>query len=157
MQSYVAKDVYIRLVRLADVNQSYLDWLEDPEVNQFLETRHSPQSIPLITEFVQSKMNSSDEYLFAICLNESSCHIGNIKIGPINSYHQTADVSLFIGEKQMWGKGYAAQAIYLASLFAFQEKKVEKLKIYSFVHFTQNLEEEDLKKYQKIENQIMAC
>lgn len=128
MPSNAAKDIYIRPIELTDVNQVYLGWLEDPEVNQFLETRHRPQSLPLIKQFVESKINSLNEHLFAICLNRSGRHIGNIKVGPINKYHHDADISLFIGDKKMWGKGYAAQAIYLASLFAFEEKKVEKLK-----------------------------
>ena len=64
----------------------------------------------------------------AICLKSSNRHIGNIKIGPINNFHQTADISLFIGEKQMWGKGYASLAIYQASKFAFEKKNVVKLK-----------------------------
>jgi len=124
----IAKDVCIRPIRLSDVTYAYLNWLRDPEVNRYLETRHRAQSLSSIAEFVESKITSENEYLFAICLNSSGRHIGNIKVGPINEFHLTADVSLFIGDKQMWGKGYASQAIYLASKYAFEEKRVVKLK-----------------------------
>ena len=38
-------------------------------------------------------------------------HIGNIKLGPINSFHKNAEISYFIGEKELWGKGYSTIAI----------------------------------------------
>lgn len=134
MNKYRARDIYIRPIQASDANQTYLNWLEDPEVNQFLETRHRQQTLKMIAEFIKTKANSLDEYLMAICLTSCNLHIGNIKVEPINKYHQRADVSLFIGEKQMWGKGYAAQAIYLASKFAFEEKKLEKLKAGCYIH-----------------------
>ena len=37
--------------------------------------------------------------MFAICLNNSLIHIGNIKLGPVNEYHNTADISYFLGDK----------------------------------------------------------
>ena len=38
-------------------------------------------------------------------------NIGNIKLGPINFIHKTGEISYFIGEKELWGKGYTTLAI----------------------------------------------
>ena len=56
----------------------------------------------------------------AICLAGSGQHIGNIKLGPINPNHRTADISLFIGEQALWGQGYATEAATAMVRFGFE-------------------------------------
>jgi [ribosomal protein S5]-alanine N-acetyltransferase len=120
--------IHLREVRLSDVTERYYNWLNDPEINQYLETRFIPRSVENIAAFVRQMDGKADEPFFAICLNKDRQHIGNIKLGPINWYHRNADVSLFIGEKQLWGRGYASQAIALVTEFAFQTLNLNKLK-----------------------------
>lgn len=119
--------IYLRNVRLDDVNDSYYQWLNDPQVNQFLETRFVVQSKEKIAEFVASKDGNTNEVLLAICDKKHDLHIGNIKLGPINWHHRRADISLLIGNKGYWGKGIATQAIQLISQFAFQTLNLNKL------------------------------
>ena len=113
------KYVSIRLVTLFDCTVRYVDWLSDQDINQYLETRWTPQTLDSITRFVRSLLEDPCNYLFAIIENNTNHHIGNIKIGPINPFHGYADVSYFIGEKQAWGKGYATEAIKLIKSFSF--------------------------------------
>jgi ribosomal-protein-alanine N-acetyltransferase len=109
--------VRLRLLTEADCTPRYLGWLEDPQVNQYLETRWSPQSLDSIRGFVRAMLASADSYLFGIHVGER--HIGNIKLGPINARHAHADVSYFIGERSEWGRGYASDAIAVVTWFAF--------------------------------------
>ena len=120
--------IYLREVRQSDVNENYYNWLNDSEINQFLETRFIPRSSKNIIDFVEQHAEKSDEPFFAMCLLDTNQHIGNIKLGPINWYHRNADVSLFIGEKNLWGKGYASEAISIVSKFAFETLNLNKLK-----------------------------
>ncbi len=125
---FLANDtLFLRDVNLDDVNDRYYQWLNDPQVNQFLETRFMPQSKAQIAEFVQSKAGKSDEILLAICHKEQNLHIGNIKLGPINWIHRRAEISLFIGDKNFWGQGIAQQAIELVTQFAFKQLNLNKL------------------------------
>jgi ribosomal-protein-alanine N-acetyltransferase len=119
---------FLRPIMQEDISLVYVGWLNDPEVNQYLETKYHTQTLETVRAFVTAKMKSSDEFLFAICDRQTKTHLGNIKIGPVNPHHKTADISLFIGDKSMWGKGAASEAIYLASNFAFSELKLNKLK-----------------------------
>jgi RimJ/RimL family protein N-acetyltransferase len=121
------ENIYLRNVCLEDVNDSYYQWLNDPQVNQFLETRFVVQSKAKIAEFVASKDGNADEILLAICDKKHDLHIGNIKLGSINWYHRRAEISLLIGNKAYWGKGIATQAIQLISQFAFQTLNLNKL------------------------------
>jgi len=121
------QSIYLREVRESDVNQGYYHWLNDPQVNQFLETRFAPRSIQDIKAFVASKDSNQNEPFFAICCSATDKHIGNIKLGPINWVHRRADISLVIGDKTYWGKGVASQAIQLVCQFAFETLSLNKL------------------------------
>ena len=70
---------------------------------------------------------SKNNFLFGIFLKENNEHIGNIKIGNINSFHRFADLGIMIGKKELWGKGYATEAIKLATRFAFRKLNLHKL------------------------------
>ena len=119
--------LYLRPVTLDDVNAAYERWMNDPEVVRYLEVR-GPQSRQAIADYVRKMAGKSDEPFFAMCLAAGDRHIGNIKLGPINSYHKSADISLVIGEKDCWGKGYATEAIALVAKHAFHTLKLEKLR-----------------------------
>jgi RimJ/RimL family protein N-acetyltransferase len=128
-QGFLTGDtVYLREVRQSDVNDNYYRWMNDPEINQYLETRYFPRSKDNIADFVKSMDGNSNEILFAICDIKSDRHIGNIKIGPINWIHRYADISLLIGEKDFWGKGVATQAIRLVTEFGFNTLNLHKIK-----------------------------
>jgi RimJ/RimL family protein N-acetyltransferase len=38
----------------------------------------------------------------------------------INHYHKYADIGFLVGEKSYWGRGIAAEAISLATTYAFE-------------------------------------
>ena len=58
---------------------------------------------------------------------KTKSHIENIKLGPINFGHKNARISYFIGEKELWGKGYITKAIKEIIKIA-RKKKLKKLK-----------------------------
>ena len=64
--------------------------------------------------------NSPVDAMFGIFLNDSHQHIGNIKSGNIDPFHRRAEVGLVIGDRAVWGKGYAAEAISLATRYGFE-------------------------------------
>ena len=121
------KKVSLRLVTLRDCTETYVSWLKDPLVNQYLETRWTPQTMDTVRHFVTSIQESTHSYLFGIIEAASSSHMGNIKIGPIHPHHQNADISFFIGEKSAWGKGYATEAIQLVRDFAAERLKLHRV------------------------------
>jgi len=116
----------LRELRPSDVSEAYVAWLNDPEVSQYLETRHSLQNMETVRAFVEMVLARENEHLFGIFLHDGR-HIGNIKVGPVRAYHNLADVSLLIGARDCWGKGYAAEAIEAASRHAFVALGVRKL------------------------------
>ena len=102
-----------------DVGPRYVGWLRDPDINSMLETRFSEQSEETVRNYVASVKADPISHMFRIAMRADKRHIGNIKLGPINSHHQCASISLFIGERECHGKGYASEAIGRVSRWAF--------------------------------------
>ncbi len=122
------KRINLREVRLSDVNENYYRWLNDPDVTRHLEIRYIPRSMENIGKYVEEMDGNPHEIFLAICLKEDGRHVGNIKLGPINWIHGFGDISLVIGEKAVWGRGIAAEAIRLLSRFAFDVLNLHKLR-----------------------------
>ena len=123
----VGSSILLRICQLSDCTEDYVSWLNDPNVNQYLETRFSVQTLQSIRSFVDSIMESDSSYLFAIVALGGNKHIGNIKLGPIHPYYLYADVSYFIGDRGYWGKGIATEAIRLVTDFAFSQLRLHRV------------------------------
>lgn len=110
----------------ADVTEKYVSWLNDLEVNQFLESRFTIQTMGSVREYVEKIFQSSQAILFGMFLENGSCHIGNIKC-EVNWYHKRGDVGFMIGDKEAWGKGYATEAIRLVVDYLFNTVGLHKI------------------------------
>ena len=119
--------IALRCLRPDQVGTTYLVWLHDPEVNQYLEVRHAlPSGVEDLRAFVETVNASPDSILFGVFLKDGT-HIGNIKLGPVNALNRRAEVGLILGDKAQWGKGYATRAILLVSAFAFRTLSLLRL------------------------------
>ena len=118
---------YLRKISIDDCDKNYLSWMNDPEINKYLESRFMTHTIDSLKDFVTSMNNSENNVLFAIIDKESDNHIGNIKLGNIHPIHKYADIGLIIGDKNYWGRGIATYAIKLVSEFAFDELNLRKV------------------------------
>ena len=120
--------IYLRKLNPAkDIASKYQKWMNDKEVHKYTEQKHKKHSLKDIKDFVIKKNKSKSEFLYGIFLKKNKSHIGNIKLGPINFIHKFAEISYFIGEKELWSKGYAAKAIREIIKIA-RKKKLKKLK-----------------------------
>jgi RimJ/RimL family protein N-acetyltransferase len=126
-KSLTGDRVCLRDVRLSDVEGEYAQWINDPEVLKYTESRFRFFSQERLREYVTSVNENNDLVFLAITLRESGRHIGNIKLGPIDWNHRFGDIGLIIGAKDCWGQGYASESIRLLAKFAFTSLKLHKL------------------------------
>lgn len=119
--------IILRQIEMSDCTETYVKWLNDTEVNRYLETKWLKQTLGTIKEFVAAQRENSHSILFAITDNITRRHIGNIKIGPINKHYGYADISYFIGEKTFWHKGIATEAIGLGCKFGFEKMLLHRI------------------------------
>jgi ribosomal-protein-alanine N-acetyltransferase len=118
--------IYLDALNPQSLSEAYLAWMKDPQILKYISEPKADYSLSKLQEFVKASNESPSDYLFGIFLNGGQ-HIGNIKIGSIHPRHKFADLGIIIGEKKLWGQGFATEAIRLSMQFAFNELKLHKL------------------------------
>ena len=119
--------IRLRKVVASDVKGNYHKWMNDPQVTKFLANGVQSHSIESLLEYVQAMDKAPMTHFMAIIDRESNRHIGNVKLGPINTVHKRGDIGIIIGEKDCWGKGFATATISLVKQFAFDHLNLHKL------------------------------
>lgn len=127
MIDYRSERIYLRPLSVDDVNERYLQWLRDGKVNAFLEVDGNELTLQDIRDYIEAGPANGSYYMYAICVNDSDLHIGNVKVGPINQKHLISDLPVVIGDKDFWGKGIAVEAIRLGNKIAFEQHGIRKL------------------------------
>jgi RimJ/RimL family protein N-acetyltransferase len=107
-------------------NETYLGWLNDGEVNRYLEI-FEPYSMEQLHAYLEG-VDKNDQLLFwAIHLQSNNRHIGNIKIDPVNRYHGYGEYGIMMGDRKEWGKGYAFEASKTIINYCFSEEQLRKI------------------------------
>jgi [ribosomal protein S5]-alanine N-acetyltransferase len=83
------------------ISEKYLNWLNNKELMQYSENRHTNHTIDSCREYYQS-FNNSNNLLFAILDKNNMDHVGNIN-AYIDTNNLTADIGILVGVS---GKGY---------------------------------------------------
>ncbi|MDP1997520.1 MAG: GNAT family N-acetyltransferase [Gallionella sp.] len=121
MTAITSERLLFRPLSQHDVTERYVSWLNDPEVNRYLEIRFSHHTLESCSAFVAATNADPTSHLFGIFDRSCGLHIGNIKIGFIKQVYSSGQLSLFLGEKSYWGKGFATEAISAITGWAFNE------------------------------------
>lgn len=109
----------------ASINEVYLDWLSDPEVNAHTRRLGKPRTTRASAEAWVHNL-ATDEVAFMIDAQEFG-PIGTIKYGPVNWSNLASDVAILIGCQPAWGNGFGAEAIYALSRHLFWDRGVNRL------------------------------
>lgn len=123
------KNLLLRKLKLSDVGKEYLKWMNDYEVTKFTEQRFKKHSLSDIKNFIKEKNKSNNEFLYGIFFKKNSLytHIGNIKLGPINKFHKSAEISYIIGNRKFWKMGLGTLCVKKIVFLAKKKFKLKKL------------------------------
>lgn len=145
--------LYLRILTIEDASEVYLSWFRDPDINRFIESVKSTNSITQIESFIREKSISDNAILFGIFLKENDKHIGNIKYEPIDFDRKLSIMGIMIGDKESRNRGYGSEALKASSKWLHQFLKIEN--IYLGVHFQNEIAIQSYKKVGfEVTNQI---
>ena len=122
-----SKNLFFRTLSAKDASIEYVDWLNDRRINKYLEVRHYHHTMESVQSFIDSKNKSDSEFLYGIFFQKNKKHIGNVKIGNINHFYKTGEISLFIGDRDFWGKGLGEEIIRAITNHGFSEIGLKKI------------------------------
>lgn len=106
------------------VDERYLAWLNDPEVNRFSQRHGHHTTLGEARAYLETL--GADETVLGIEVDDLG-HVGNVKYGPIDHHNRRCDISILIGEHAAWGRGVGTEAIYLVSRHLFETRGLNRL------------------------------
>lgn len=101
---------------LEDVDDAYVHWQNDPEVLRY-RARRTPLGADELRAYIRGI--SERDRVFAIREQGTSRHIGNIALNSVLEHHRSAELSIVIGMRDVWGHGYGREAIIAVTRLAF--------------------------------------
>lgn len=122
-----SKRLILHEINESYITETYVNWLNDPDINMYLESRHITHTLESVRAFINNIVISSNAKMYALIDVESNKHIGNIKLGNIDYINKRSEVGLIIGDRNFWGKGYATEAIKAIVSYAFDELCLNKI------------------------------
>jgi len=110
---------YLRPLNQDDVHTDYVDGLNDPDVNHYLDgVKRTKQTKQSVIEFVMNNYNSSNSILWGIWQDSAKHHCGTVRIHGIDKYHGTAHIGVCLFDKVAWGKHMGSKAIAVVTEWA---------------------------------------
>jgi [ribosomal protein S5]-alanine N-acetyltransferase len=107
------------------VNETYVSWLNDPEVTKYTETT-GLNTLQSVRAYVETALSARNAVMWRI-LCDADHHVGNIRLSNLSTLHQRAEVALMIGDRNFWGQGLATSAIRLITDYGFDHLHLRKL------------------------------
>lgn len=126
-KTFTSNRLVLRTMKISEATETYASWLNDPEVNLFLETKSA--TISELIDYISEKDLKPDALFCGIFLKEDGTHIGTIKLEPIKLEQKKATIAIMIGDKQQWGKGYAGESMQLLINWCFDELKLDVIEL----------------------------
>jgi [ribosomal protein S5]-alanine N-acetyltransferase len=115
--------VVIKKLRVSDITQRYIDWLNNPDINRYLSIKNKCNTHRDIEQYVRSYENTNNKILLGIFESRSKLHIGNVTLTHIDWKNKVCAVGIMIGDVLYHGKGYAVESLRLSSVLAFSKLK----------------------------------
>ena len=122
------RDLILHSLETSDAHGPYAAWMRDEEVTRYLEVRFAPPDAATLELLIARMNDSTDNLLLGLFpLEDPERHIGNIKLGPIDSGHACAAIGVLIGAKEYWGRGLAGQAVAAVAELGFDDFGLERV------------------------------
>ncbi|MDD5503469.1 MAG: GNAT family protein [Candidatus Thermoplasmatota archaeon] len=119
--------VILHPVEHSDI-QHFVSWYQDEELRT-LTGEVAPMTEKEAEEFFQKIQKDETRRWFMIVEKSTGRIIGECGLLRIFPAWRRTDVSVIIGEKDCWGKGYGMDAIRLLQRLAFEELKLHRMSI----------------------------
>lgn len=108
-------------------------WYEDTVFSRLFDaTPARPRNTDYWLNWLKDQEKKSDNFLFAIRPRNRNELIGYIQLEDFLWSHENCWLSIGIGEKQNWGKGFGREAVELILKYAFHELNLHRIQLTVF-------------------------
>ena len=119
--------VFLRPIERSDA-EVYQRWRSDADVTALAGFPH-PLSLAQVEQRIQhmTEKQGEDGYGFLICLLADHRPIGEAMLFHLDQQNGSAELGIFIGEADEWGKGYGTDAVTAIVGFGFDALRLERI------------------------------
>lgn len=110
-----------------DDSMWFSKWLSDIDSRRTLMMNHCTTSISHEEQYIRSIDDST--ILFTIFDIETDIPIGYESIFSVNTFHQSCEIGVLIGEKEYRKDGYGFEAVQLMLKYAFEQININSIMI----------------------------
>lgn len=121
--------IFLRPLEAADA-ELYRRWRADALPMALAGWRDpAPMSLAAVQARIERLAKDQGDYLynFVICLLADERPIGEVMLADVDRRNGSAEVGIFIGEPEEWGKGYGTEALRALVDFGFGELRLERI------------------------------
>lgn len=130
IKKMIGSKCYLSPIKTEDA-EKYAMWINDEEVSDNLTM--SSMSLSAETEY-EILQRISKEHNYGIIDLQTDSLIGSTGLSGIDYIHRSANLGIFIGNKEFWNKGYGVEALSLLINYAYKKLNLHNLSlnVYSF-------------------------
>lgn len=119
--------IFLKTLGEKNATKEYCGWLNDPEVNKYLETRKATAA--QIKKYIREKNKNPNCLFLGVFFKKNGRHIGNIKLEPIDFENRRATIGILIGNKNYQNKKIGAEAMKLLIDYAFSRLNLQEVNL----------------------------
>lgn len=120
--------VYLRPILKKDI--TFLnEWKNDEETYQYLGGGFMPTSIDQQEKWIDSMIDTTGNNKRFIICDSKHTPVGMVGLYDINWVHRTCEIGIYIGDKNVKGKGYGKEACKLMERFSKEYLNLRKIKL----------------------------
>ncbi|MFC4060462.1 GNAT family N-acetyltransferase [Planomonospora corallina] len=122
------------LVRLRALEPSDAEalwrWNSDPDVMRWMDEGYPASQAQVAARCEERERNSYDNMLLAIETLGEGRLIGVTRLGDTEPETGRAELDIYIGEKDCWGKGYGTEATRLICRYGFDRMRLHSIALW---------------------------
>jgi ribosomal-protein-alanine N-acetyltransferase len=127
------KRVLLRPLMDTDYTMDYLNWLNDPVINEYSQKRPFPSGWEDMKKYNDYYLQHPREgFVLAVIEKNDLAHIGNVALVNIQPVHRCAEPTILIGNPRYWNKGYGSECMYLLTKHGFIQLNLNRIFAGSF-------------------------
>ena len=102
-------------------------WNHDPDVMRWMDAGH-PQTLTVVRTWLEQRpRNDYGDVLFGIEVLHDAQLIGLVRLHGAEPETGIADLDIYLGEKEYWGRGFATDAVRTVCRYGFDRMRLHKI------------------------------
>ncbi len=127
INKHIKSNIYLRALEIEDINNNYLEWINDSKSSPFLLSSRRKVSLEDLKKYYEMHVNNTNNYLFAICDKATNSHIGNARLYDIDTFDSNGVFGWLIGDVSYRGRGLGTESLIQLFKFGFQDLNLNRI------------------------------